>query len=210
MMMNTALQTQAPFFPPTYRPLPAALLEPTPYGAPQGESLTLSPAALQQMQDDRQNPVSTVAGPISQGVDVVDNAAFGSNRVVDAARTAAQGADEAAAVGKGISGLAKAGKFLGPIGYGLTAITTGAEVVGAARDKSLTKEEKAEKIGGAVGGGVGSIGGGLGGAAAGAAAGAVAGPPGILIGAIIGGVGGGLGGDKIGGFIGEKLGKLFG
>jgi hypothetical protein len=209
----------SPVFPsivPPFKPLPAASFGPEMPFVPT-ESVVLSPAAQQAAAQDRQNPLETAANGVNTGLDVVDSAATGGNRVIS---TAAQATDEAArgaaagagTAAKGLSTLSKVGKVAGPVGIGITAITSGAEAIGALRDPNLSADQKSEKVGGAVGSGLGSIGGGWGGAAAGAAIGAVGGPPGMIIGGIIGGVAGALGGgkigEKIGGFLGDKLGDL--
>ncbi len=208
--MNSVV-TGYPAIVPPFRPLPAALMGGGEVPFAPSESVMLSPAAQQAAAEDRRNPAEVAAQGVNTGLDAVDSAATGGNRVLNAAATAGDDAARGVSTAtKGLTTLGKVGKVAGPVGLGLTAVTTGAEVIGALRDPNLNKEEKAEKVGGAVGGGLGGIGGGLGGVAAGAAIGAAGGPPGIVIGALIGGVAGGLGGDKVGSFIGEKLGKLFG
>ena len=165
--------------------------------------------------DGFSNLPRTVSGAARGGAHGASGAARGASGAAHGASGAAHGASGAArgasGAGHAVSGFAHgAGRVLGPAAVGLDLVGGGLSIHDALTDKTLTDDQRNEKVGEATVGTAGSIAGGAGGAWAGAAAGAALGSVVPVVGTVVGGIAGAVIGGFLGGSAGSKAGEAAG
>ena len=208
-------------YPPALGPTAPAILgldQPGDRVCRDADTVTFSPAALRALQaSPNGDPGPGIADMVGYGATATSSVRPGVGALSMAGRVAeatAEATASAEGVARGASTLGRLGsgalRAAGPVGVAAAVVSSGIEIHQAVTDPRATRQQRAERVGGAIGSGGVGLALGAAGAEWGAIVGTIGGPAGMIVGGVAGGLAGAVAGSSLGRWVGRNVGGLVG